>query len=378
MKSPLREQVGPAAIRAAWWHTLPDGRHQCDLCPRECKLTPGQPGFCFVRQADTKGVRLSQYGQAAGLCIDPIEKKPLAHFYPGTSVLSFGTVGCNLGCRFCQNWDLSKARQHDRKAQSAPPLLIAETARAHGCHSVAFTYNDPVVFAEYAMDCAQAAHECDLKTVAVSAGYINPLPRADFFRPIDAVNIDLKSFSPDFYRRICGAELAPVLETLVWLRRETQVWLEITSLLIPGHNDSPDEIDRLCAWIGTELGPATPLHFSAFHPDYKMLEVGRTPAATLIRARNQARAAGLQHVYTGNLSDPAGQSTYCPNCNDVLIGRDQYALGFWGLTRNGLCQRCGTQLAGHFAAQPGHWGSQRLPVRLAAGLVPGPSNVLQQ
>jgi pyruvate formate lyase activating enzyme len=307
---------------------------------------------------------LSSYGRASGFCIDPIEKKPLNHFYPGSNILSFGTAGCNLGCRFCQNWSISKARQNDQLTDWAAPEAVAEAAKRAGCRSLAFTYNDPIIFAEYAIDCAIAAHERGLKTVAVTAGYITPAARRDFFAHIDAANIDLKAFSQQFYHKLCFANLEPVLDTLRWLKQETDVWIEVTTLLIPGHNDSEAEIGQLCDWFVQNLGPETPLHFTAFHPDFKMIDVPRTPPQTLSRARQQALAAGLRHVYTGNVYDEAGQSTYCASCGQRLIERNWYNLGEWNVTAVGSCQFCGTPLAGHFAATPGTWGSRRQQINI--------------
>jgi pyruvate formate lyase activating enzyme len=361
-----RTMIEPGMVHGQWWRPLEDGRIQCDLCPRACKLHEGQRGFCFVRQARDGGMVLTGYGRASGFCIDPIEKKPLNHFYPGTSVLSFGTAGCNLGCRFCQNWDISKAREMDRLSAWAQPDAIATTAVQTGCRSIAFTYNDPVIFAEYAIDCAQAAHERGLKTVAVSAGYITPAARTMFFSTMDAANIDLKAFTEQFYHKLCFASLAPVLDTLRWLKHETAVWFEVTTLLIPGHNDSEDEVARLCDWFVANLGPDVPLHFTAFHPDFKLLDVASTPMATIRQARELARAAGIRHVYTGNVDDVAGQSTYCAACGTRLIERDWYALGQWHLNAQGCCASCGARLAGHFDPRPGRWGRRRQPIGLSA------------
>jgi pyruvate formate lyase activating enzyme len=360
----LREEIEPGVVHGEWWHPLPDGRVQCDLCPRFCKLREGQRGFCYVRAARSGEIVLTSYGRASGYCIDPIEKKPLNHFYPGSSVLSFGTAGCNLGCRYCQNWDISKARQDRVLAASASPAHVAEAAIDAGCRSVAFTYNDPIVFAEYAIDCAIEARARGLASVAVSSGYMTPVARRDFYAHMDAANIDLKAFTEDFYHRLCFAHLGPVLDTLEWLRRETKVWLEVTTLLIPGHNDSEGEVEKLCAWIVEHLGPDVPLHFTAFHPAFKMLDVPRTPAATLRRARKQGKAAGLHHVYTGNVRDPEGQSTYCAACGQRVIGRDGYEITSYGLDAEGRCAACGARLAGHFAAEAGHWGARRVPVWL--------------
>ncbi|MCB8951203.1 MAG: AmmeMemoRadiSam system radical SAM enzyme [Ardenticatenales bacterium] len=359
-----RTIIEPGVAQGEWWHRLPDGRIQCDLCPRYCRLRPGQRGFCFVRQAREDGIVLTSYGRASGFCIDPIEKKPLNHFYPGSSVLSFGTAGCNLGCRFCQNWDISKARQMDRLGDWAAPEAVARAALVNGCRGIAFTYNDPAIFAEYAIDCAIAAHALGLKTVAVSAGYIAPAARAEFFAHMDAANIDLKAFTEDFYNRICFAHLEPVLETLRWLKQETSVWLEVTTLLIPGHNDDAAEVAQLCDWFVANLGAETPLHFTAFHPDFKMRDVPPTPPTTLNRARQQALNAGIHHVYTGNVWDRGGQSTYCAGCGNLLIERNWYQLGAWRLNANGCCTTCGQRLAGHFAPQPERWGGRRQPIRL--------------
>lgn len=381
-----REQLAPGVVRGEYWQSMPDGRVQCDACPRHCRMHDGQRGFCFVREARDGAVVLTSYGQASGVCIDPIEKKPLNHFYPGSSVLSFGTAGCNLGCRFCQNWDISKAREQHRLTDSARPETLARAARDAGCRSIAFTYNDPVIFAEYASDCAEAAHEAGLATVAVTAGYITERARPSFFLPIDAANVDLKAFSEHFYEKVCFAKLAPVLDTLSWLKRETDVWLEVTTLLIPGLNDSEREIDELVGWFVEHLGPETPLHFTAFHPDYKLLDKPATPPETLARARRQALAAGLHHVYTGNVHDAAGQSTYCAGCGELLIGRDWYTLSSYALVAcdpapsspadlraepahtkaadSFCCRACRKPLAGRFSTTPGTWGARRVRLPL--------------
>ncbi len=351
--------------RGRWHHLLDDGRVQCDLCPRHCKLRDGQRAFCFVRQRIGDDIYLTSYGRATGFCVDPIEKKPLNHFLPGTSVLSFGTAGCNLGCRFCQNWDISKAREIERLSEFATPERVADASVAAGCASVAVTYNDPVVFAEYAMDTAAIARERGLRTVAVTAGYITPEARGDFYAHFDAANVDLKAFTQRFYHKLCFASLAPVLDTLIYLKRETDVWFEVTNLMIPDENDSADEVDRMCEWFAEHLGPEVPLHFTAFHPDFKMLDKPRTPAETLRRARNQARDKhGLKHVYTGNVFDVEGQSTYCASCGQLLVERNWYELGVYRV-RDGACANCGAHLAGEFPSErPGRWGRRRLPLSL--------------
>ncbi|MDE2395584.1 MAG: AmmeMemoRadiSam system radical SAM enzyme [Burkholderiales bacterium] len=355
-----------AGAPARWWHRLPDGRIQCDLCPRDCRLHEGQRGLCFVRQRLGDAMWLATYGRSSGFCIDPIEKKPLAHFLPGAAVLSFGTAGCNLACKFCQNWDISKSRETDRLQDAASPLAIAEAAQEAGAAGVAFTYNDPVIFAEYAMDTADACHALGLKAVAVSAGYIHAEPRREFFAKMDAANVDLKAFSDAFYRQQTGSALAPVLETLEWLQHESDCWLEITTLLIPGLNDDSAEIEAMARWIGAHLGPEVPLHFSAFHPDYKLADVAATPLATLQRARRIALDQGLRHVYTGNLRDAEGSTTFCAGCGRALMRRDGYALQSYAIGPDGECPDCGRHLAGVFAAsaQPG-LGNRRIPVRLA-------------
>lgn len=349
---------------ARYWHALPDGRLQCDLCPRLCKLHDGQRGLCFVRARAGDGLVLTTYGRSSGFCLDPVEKKPLSHFLPGTAVLSFGTAGCNLTCKFCQNWDISKARAFDRLLDRADPEDIAEAALRLGAHSVAYTYNDPVIFLEYAVDVAKACRALGIRNVAVTAGYIAEEPRAEFFRWMDAANVDLKAFTEGFYRRLCTAELEPVKETLVYLKRETDVWLEITTLLIPGENDDPAEIAALSRWVAETLGPDVPLHFSAFHPDWKMRDKPATSKATLAQARAIARQEGLRYVYTGNVHDEAGQSTWCHACGQRLIGRDWYTLTAWNLDEHGACRRCGTACAGVFAGEPGDWGARRQPVAI--------------
>jgi pyruvate formate lyase activating enzyme len=346
-----------------WWAPLSDGRIECRLCPRYCKLNEGQHGFCFVRRRSGDGIVLTTYGRSSGFCVDPIEKKPLNHFYPGSSVLSFGTAGCNLGCRFCQNWDISKAREFDKLADEASPAKIATAAARLGCKSVAFTYNDPVIFAEYAIDVADACRERGIYAVAVTAGYMSDLSRPEFYRHMDAANVDLKGFTDEFYHRLCFGELAPVLDTLKYLKHETSVWFEITSLLIPGENDQEPGLHWAAEWIAENLGLDVPWHFTAFHPDFKMLDHPRTPVGTLRRAREIAISKGLRYVYTGNVNDCDGGSTYCPKCRAMVIERDWFQLGQWNLVE-GNCAACGHPIAGRFESSPGRWGARRLPVRL--------------
>ena len=351
-------------LPARYWHRLEDGRIQCDLCPRDCKLHDGQRGACFVRARAGDGLVLTTYGRSSGFCVDPIEKKPLNHFLPGSTVLSFGTAGCNLACKFCQNWDISKTRDFDRLADQASTEAIAQTAQALGCRSVAFTYNDPVIFAEYAMDVADACHARGILTVAVTAGYMHEAPRRDFYAKMDAANVDLKAFTEAFYFKLTGARLAPVLDTLRYIRHETSTWLEITTLLIPGHNDSPEEIAALSRWIVRELGPDVPLHFTAFHPDFKMTGVAPTPPETLQQARQSALEAGLLHVYTGNVHDEEGGTTRCASCSSPLVVRDWHEIRRYELTPAGACPRCQTTLAGRFGKFEKRTGIRRFPVRV--------------
>ena len=355
----------PGVVPTRYWHKLEDGRIQCDLCPRECKLHQGQRGLCFVRANVDDQIVLTTYGRSSGYCIDPIEKKPLNHCLPGTPVLSFGTAGCNLACKFCQNWDISKSRQLDTLMDRAEPETIARAAEELGCRSVAYTYNDPVIFHEYAIDVAKACRERNIKSVAVTAGYISPEPRKEFFEYMDAANVDLKAFTEDFYWKVTGSHLQPVLETIEYLHHETDVWMELTTLLIPGYNDSEQEIDEMSRWVIDKLGPDVPMHFTAFHPDYKLMDAPRTPLATLQRAREIARNNGVRYAYTGNVHDKLGDSTYCHSCGVRLIERDWYVLGEWNLDKNGNCNRCGAHCAGVFEAGHGDWGSKREPVRLA-------------
>lgn len=351
-------------MQTKYWHVLEDGRIQCDVCPRACKLRNGQRGLCFVRACQDNQIMLTTYNRSSGYCIDPIEKKPLNHFLPGTPVLSFGTAGCNLACKFCQNWDISKSRELDTLMDRADAATIARAALQLNCKSVAFTYNDPVVFMEYAIDVAKACHQVGIKTVAVTAGYMCPEPRKEFYQYMDAANVDLKGFSEDFYFKITGAHLRDVLDTLYYLKHETKVWFEITTLLIPGENDSPAEITAECKWILENLGPDVPLHFTAFHPDWKMMDKAPTPPATLSMARDIALNSGLDFVYTGNVHDVSGGSTYCQKCRQILIKRDWYNILEYNLTNDGKCNFCSTQCPGIYAGAPGNWGAKRVPVRL--------------
>ena len=353
-----------SVVATKYWHKLEDGRIQCDLCPRYCHLREGQRGMCFVRMCQNNAIVLTTYGRSSGFCVDPIEKKPLNHFYPGTPVLSFGTAGCNLACKFCQNWDISKSRETDTLADAASPEALADAAERLACKSVAFTYNDPVIFHEYAIDVAQACRARGIKTVAVTAGYVCEEPREEFYRYIDAANVDLKAFTDDFYRKLAKGQLEPVLDTLVYLKHETDVWLELTTLLIPGGNDSDRELEEMTAWVVEHLGPNVPMHFTAFHPDWQMLDVPPTPSTTLTRAREIAMRNGVRYPYTGNVHDISGGTTVCHACGEGLIARDWYILHDWRLTDDGCCVKCGARCAGVFDGPAGTWGAKRLPVRI--------------
>ena len=349
-------------VKTHYWHKLDDGRIQCDLCPRFCKLHADQRGLCFVRQNVNEQVVMTSYGRSSGFAIDPIEKKPLNHFLPGTSVFSFGTAGCNLACKFCQNWDISKSREMDTLMSKASPLAIAEAALKHHCDSVAYTYNDPVIFHEYAIDTAQACRSLGIKSVAVSAGYVCEQPRAEFYQWMDAANIDLKAFSERFYQQITGSHLQSILETLLYIKHETSTWLELTTLLIPGENDSEAELEAMTQWVVENLGHEVPMHFTAFHPDWKMRDKPPTPTATLLKARDIALKNGVHYAYIGNVHNKSAESTYCHGCGQLLIGRDWYELSDWNMDDSGCCRFCGEPCAGVFKPKPGNWGAKRQTV----------------
>ncbi len=341
---------------ARWWSEQEDGRLLCTLCPRFCRLADGQAGFCYIRKNEGGALVSLGYGRTTGFAVDPVEKKPLNHFLPGTPILSFGTAGCNLGCKFCQNWDISKARLADAESSAVTAAQVIDLAVAQGCPSVAMTYNDPVIWAEFAVDVAREARARGVRSVLVTAGYVTAEARPELYADVDAANVDLKAFTEDFYHKVTFSHLDPILETLQWLKRETKVWFEITNLMIPGLNDSPSETRQLAEWIGNELGNEVPLHFTAFHPDFKMRDVPRTPPATLTRARAIAREVGLKYVYTGNVHDREGGTTWCPECGAAVIERDWFAVDPVGL-RDGRCAACGVKIAGVFelpvTASPG-------------------------
>ncbi len=332
---------------ARWWHTEDDGRILCTLCPRFCRIGDGQAGFCYIRKnVDGKLYSLG-YGSSTGFAIDPIEKKPLNHFLPGSEILSFGTAGCNLGCRFCQNWSISKAKLDEAQSVGVTPDDVVELAVKHKAPSIAFTYNDPVIWGEFVIDISHAARERGLKSVMVTAGYITPEARPEVFRYVDAANVDLKAFTERFYHRLTFSHLDPVLDTLKWLKRETDVWFEITNLMIPGENDGVDETKRLASWVVENLGESVPLHFTAFHPDFKLTDKPPTPAATLKRARQIAQSIGVKFCYVGNVHDREGQTTYCPACQGALIRRSWHEILEYNLDGN-RCP-CGEAIPGLFS-----------------------------
>jgi pyruvate formate lyase activating enzyme len=360
----MLNKVNNNIVSTRYWHQVDQQRIQCDLCPRACKLHEGQRGMCFVRQNLNQQIVMTSYGRSSGFAVDPIEKKPLNHFFPGSPILSFGTAGCNLACKFCQNWHISKSAEMDTLMSRADPEAIGKIALEHDCHSVAYTYNDPVIFHEYAIDTAKVCRELGIKSVAVTAGYVCSAPRVEFYQWMDAANVDLKAFSEKFYYKITGSHLQPVLETLQYIKHETNVWLELTTLLIPGENDSDAELEAMTQWVVEYLGPDVPMHFSAFHPAWKMHDKPRTPISTLLKARQIAIKNGVHYAYIGNVHDKAGSSTYCHQCGSLLIGRDWYDVMEWNLDENACCQVCGTKCAGRFSTQVENWGNKRQALKI--------------
>jgi pyruvate formate lyase activating enzyme len=329
---------------ASWWEAEAGGRVHCYLCPRHCHIHAGQAGFCFIR-VNLEGKLYSLgYGSPAALQIDPIEKKPLSHFLPGSRVFSMGTAGCNMGCFFCQNWDISKSRQDQVRSQRVASEDVPLLALEHCCESIAFTYNEPTIWGEYVIDICKAAKDHGLKTVMVSNGYITREAFHDIYDHIDAANIDLKAFTEKFYGKITLTHLQPVLDTLQWLKNETSVWFELTNLLIPTLNDGAEEIGKLSEWVMQHLGPDVPLHFTAFHPDFKLQDKPATPPETLHRARKIALEAGLHYVYEGNIFSEGANSS-CPSCGALLIRRSWHNVLENNL-KNGACPSCGLAIPG--------------------------------
>lgn len=336
-----------ASKEALWWKPVENDKIICTLCPRYCKIGDGQPGFCYIRQNQNGKLITLGYGRPTGFAIDPVEKKPLNHFYPGTDILSFGTAGCNLGCKFCQNWSISKAKLDDLNALAVSPEDVVRLAKKHSVPSIAFTYNDPTIFGEYVIDISKIARAEGIKSVMVTAGYIDKEARKDVYKYIDAANVDLKAFTERFYHKVTFSHLDDVLDTLLWLKNETNIWFEITTLLIPDENDSEEEIKNECNWILTHLGDSIPLHFTAFHPDFKMLDKSGTPVTTLIRARSIAQSMGIKFCYIGNVHNAEGQITYCPSCKTKLVERDWQSV-LSNRIVNGRCYRCSLNIPGCF------------------------------
>lgn len=332
---------------ALWWEVKDNGKILCTLCPRYCTIGEGQKGFCFIRENINGKLYSIGYGRPTGFAVDPIEKKPLSHFYPGTDILSFGTAGCNLGCKFCQNWTTSKSKYDDLRSVEASPEDVIKIAKKYKTPSIAFTYNDPTIFGEYVIDISKLAREEGINSVMVTAGYIDKEARKDVYKYIDAANVDLKAFTEQFYHKITFSHLNDILDTLYWLKHETEIWFEITTLLIPDENDSPEEIQQMCDWILENLGDQVPIHFTAFHPDFKMLDKTRTPTSTLNMARNIALNSGIKYVYVGNIHNLEGQTTYCQNCKEPLIIRDWHSVIDIKL-KDGKCWKCNTKIAGRF------------------------------
>ena len=339
--------VGTKLHEARWWEILPDGKVHCYLCPRHCHIGEGQSGFCFIRAP--RGGKLYNLGYAhpAAIQVDPIEKKPLNHFLPGTTILSLGAAGCNMGCFFCQNWDISKSKADQVHSSYLEPETVVLAAIEHQCPSIAFTYNEPTIWGEYVIDTSRIAHAYGLKTVMVTNGYITREALFDVYEHVDAANVDLKAYTEDFYAKLTLSHLQPVLDTLKTLRHETNVWIEITNLIIPSLNDSQEETKELCGWMLENLGDDVPLHFTAFHPDFKLRNKPGTPPETLHRARQLARERGLKYVYEGNILS-GGADTMCPGCGRVLISRSWHRVSEVRVQPDGTCQHCGARISGHF------------------------------
>ncbi len=343
-------QKTEALHEGRWWEPEPAGKVHCYLCPRHCHIGEGQSGFCFIRINRQGKLYNLGYASPAAMQVDPIEKKPLNHFLPGTPIFSMGTAGCNMGCFFCQNWDISKSKHDQVHSTHMPPEDVVLLAIRHGCPSIAFTYNEPTIWGEYVIDICHAAKEHGLNTVMVTNGYITYDAFHDIYDHIDAANVDLKAFTEEFYGRVTLTHLKPVLEMLEWLKKETNVWFELTNLMIPTLNDDPKETRRLAEWILEHLGPDVPLHFTAFHPDFKLRDKPNTPPATLHQARNIAREVGLHYVYEGNIFSDAA-NTLCPGCGAVLIRRSWHNVQENRL-QHGACPDCGHSI-------PGRWKNPR-------------------
>ena len=350
-------------VPTKYWHRLDDGRVQCDLCPLSASCVTASAACASCVPAKVTRSCSPPTVARADSRVDPIEKKPLNHSCPDRRSSRSAPRGATSPAVSVRTGTSRSPRRSTPSPTRHRPRPSRELRVELGCRSVAFTYNDPTIFMEYAVDVADACHEVGVKTVAVTAGYISPEPRAEFYRHLDAANVDLKGFTEDFYKHTCGAELGAVLDTLRYLA-ETDVWVELTTSLIPGMNDSDGELDAMTRWVVEHLGPDVPMHFTAFHPDYRMLDRGPTPPATLSRARRIAMDNGVRYAYTGNVRDLDGGSTRCHGCGETVISRDGYVIGDYGLDESGHCAACGTAVPGVFEGPVEHWGQRRQPVVL--------------
>ncbi|MDI6849512.1 MAG: AmmeMemoRadiSam system radical SAM enzyme [Candidatus Saccharicenans sp.] len=331
-------------VEARYYRKLPDREIKCDLCPRFCRLGDKERGFCGVRENQDGRYYTLVYGQVASLNVDPIEKKPFFHFLPGSGAFSLATAGCNLSCKFCQNWEISQMRPEQVKSVSLSPEALVASCERYDCPVIAYTYTEPVIFFEYMFDSSQLARKKGLRNVVVTAGYINPEPLADLLRVVDAVKVDLKAFNQKFYSEYVRGELQPVLQTIKQIAR-SGTWLEIVYLVIPTLNDNPAEIRDMCRYLKEEIGPDYPVHFSRFHPMYLVKNLPPTPVSTLERLREAALAEGLHYVYVGNVPGHPGENTYCPKCGNLIIERYGYVIRKKELSGN-KCRYCGQTVAG--------------------------------
>ncbi len=334
----------PKGVEARYYEKLPDKRVRCTLCPRRCVVEPGKRGFCEVRENRGGLYYTLVYSRPCTAHVDPIEKKPFFHFLPGTQAFSLATVGCNVDCMFCQNWEISQARPEEVQSIDLPPAQVARLASQYQCPTIAYTYTEPVVFTEYVLDCARAAKDRKVRSVVVSNGFINPEPLLDLCGVLDAVKIDLKAFRQKFYTEIVQGLLRPVMDTLVTLKKQ-KMWTEIVYLVVPTKNDDEGEIREMCQWVASELGKETPVHFTRFHPQYRLRNLPPTPVSTLRKAREIGFKEGLSFVYVGNVPGEEGENTFCPHCGKVVIRRVGYSIRENNL-RGDRCGSCGGTIAG--------------------------------
>ena len=323
---------------AKFWKTISDKKIQCNLCSHSCKIDDGNFGICTVRKNEDGKLYTLIYGSVSSLSVDPIEKKPLFHFYPGTKVFSLGTIGCNFKCKHCQNYGISTAGLDYQHLREINPEQVIELAKKQDCQGIAWTYNEPAIWHEYSFDTSKLAKQNDLYTVYVSNGYIAEEPLREISSFLDAINVDIKAFDEDFYKKICNARLEPVLQTCE-LSKELGIHLEVTYLIIPGYNDSVEELTGFCKWVVEKLGTGVPVHFSRFHPDYKMTDVKITPMETMIRAYDIAKKTGVLFPYLGNVPSGDYENTVCPSCGSICIKRQGYSINLGGLSKN-KCAKC--------------------------------------